>query len=129
VALDTKLKSGVDYLNRRNWAPGMNDDLAYADRAGFNTSVEMLTTGSPQDWTDFGTPDVGNPYDLDGMGEARSNRTFSVEEPKADGFIGMLPTESVGEQEGTVTTVSGKRANLSSPQTYSRGIKMPGKGD
>jgi hypothetical protein len=119
MAMDTKLKSGVDYLPSYNWAPGMNDDLAYADRAGYNTSVPMLTTGEPRDWNDFGSLEVGGMYDMDPMGEMRDDATFSETDPVAMGSIGKLGTEASGMQDGAVSEVGpgSKKMNLS-PQTY-----------
>lgn len=116
----TYLKSGVEYLPKYNLEPGMNDDLAYEDRAGFCTSIEMLTTGSPQDWNDFSGPEVGNPYDMDPMGEERTMMTFGADS-KALGHIGEAATEAGGHQEGAgaATTTGGKSTHLA-PQNYNR---------
>lgn len=119
------LKSGADYLDAYNWEPGMNDDLAYADRAGYQTSVEMLTTGRPEDWSMFGGPEVGNQYDLDPMGEERSMTTFSHGDPSAHGHIGVAGAEGAVSPQSTETTTGGKRV-ASAPQNYSRGNKLKG---
>lgn len=115
------LKDGTDYLEHYNWEPGMNDDLAYADRAGWQTSVAMLTGGCSEEYDLFGGPEVGNQYDLDPMGEERGMTTFSRDTPEAMDHIGMAGEEhGDGMQEGEVTTTGGKRVNLTSPQTYNR---------
>ncbi len=115
------LKSGKDYLPGYNWEPGMNDDLAYSDRAGWTTSLEMLTGGAAMDWGMFGSLEVApSQYEMDVMGEERGMGTFSASEPAAKGKIGMAEMEmSAGPSEGAVMTTGGKRVNLTSPQTYS----------
>ena len=114
------LKDGTEYLPKYNWETGMNDDLAYADRAGWQTSVAMLTGGQPMDWDDLGALEVGNQYDHDPMGEDRSMATFSEGVPRAKGMIGMMATESGGGMQETQRTVGGKSVNLETPQTYNR---------
>jgi len=117
---DFKLKSGVDYLPDYNWEIGMNDDLAYSDRAGWTTSVEMLTTGSAHEWDMFGGLEVGNQYDLDAMGEERQHTTFSQGDPKAAGHIGGASMEAgAGMQDNAnyVTTTGGKKM-ATGPQNY-----------
>ena len=120
MAADFKLKAGTDYLPGYNWEIGMNDDLAYSDRAGWTTSVEMLTTGSPRDWDMFGGLEVGNNYDLDPMGEERHLATFSPSDPKAMGMIGKAGMEGgAGMQDNAsyVTTTGGKKM-AEGPQNY-----------
>lgn len=112
------LKDGTEYLPRYNWGLGMNDDLAYADRAGWQTSVAMLTGGQPMDWDDLGALEVGNQYDLDPMGEDRGMTTFSDDVPRAMGHVGMMTAEGGAPMQAADTEVSGKRVNLSTPQTY-----------
>jgi hypothetical protein len=117
---DFKLKAGTDYLPSYNWEIGMNDDLAYADRAGWETSVEMLTGGSAHDWDVFGGLEVGNQYDLDPMGEERAMTTFSKDDPKAKGHIGAAAAEGgAGMQDNAnyVTTTGGKKM-ATGPQNY-----------
>ena len=118
---DFKLKSGVDYLPHYNWEIGMNDDLAYSDRAGWTTSVEMVTTGVPMEWFAFGGLEVGNQYDLDAMGETRKKTTFADNDPEADGdHIGMASLEvGAGMQDNAhyVTTTGGKKM-AEGPQNY-----------
>ncbi len=111
------LKDGTEYLPKYNHEPGMNDEVAHSDRAGWQTSVAMLTGGVTMDFGDLGSLEVGGAYDLDPMGEERTMTTFSESDPRALGLIGQARTESAGMQ-GTQTTVGGKRVNLSSPQTY-----------
>jgi len=113
------LKDGTEYLHKYNWETGMNDDLAYSDRAGWQTSVAMLTGGQPMDWDELGALEVGNQYDLDPMGEDRGKTTFSDSVPSAKGMIGMMATESSGMQ-ATDRTVGGKNVNLETPQTYNK---------
>ena len=118
------MKDGTEYLPHFNPEMGMNDDLAYADRAGWNTSVEMLTGGSPHDWTDFSSIEVGNPYDLDAMGEDRSD--ISYMDSMAKGHIGGASMESgAGMQEnaGAAMTTGGKSTHLA-PQNYNSVGKM-----
>ncbi len=127
MAKDLKLQDGTQYIVHYDWEPGMNDDVMMSDRAGFTTSVEMLTTGRPEDWGVFGGPEVGNQYDLDPMGEERGMTTFSRENPQAKGMIGMMATEGGGMDGGVkATTVGGKSTDLA-PQTYNR-IGMKSKG-
>jgi len=116
------MKSGTEYLPKYNWSPGMNDELQYSDRAGYTTSMEMLTGGVPEDWDMFSGPEVGNQYDLDPMSEERSMTTFSQTDPMAKGMIGMMATEGAPMQEGETRLEGpgGKKVNLSSPQTYNR---------
>lgn len=116
MGMNTALKDGTMYLPKYNWDAGMNDDLAYADRAGYNTSVEMVTSGSPHDWGDFGTLEVGPPYEMDPMGEDRSMMTFPAENAK--GHIGMATTESASQQGTQRTVGGGKAVELEDPQTY-----------
>lgn len=116
MGMDTKLKSGWDYLPRYNWTPGMNDDLAYADRAGYNTSVEALTSGHPSDWGDFGSLEVGGPYEMDPMGEDREKMTFPASNAK--GMIGMAATESASQQPTQKMVGDGKSVDIEDPQTY-----------
>jgi hypothetical protein len=116
------LEAGPKYLPVYNWQPGINGDLADADRAGFQTSVEAITGGIPMSLFALGGPEVGGQYDLDPMGEERGHTTFSHEDPRGPGFIGMLGLEeSAGRQEGAhyVRTVSGKTTALA-PQNYNR---------
>lgn len=131
MAKDFKLQSGVDYLERYDWEIGMNDDLAYSDRAGWTTSVEMVTTGSAQEWSAFGGLEVGNNYDLDAMGETRKKATFSDAEPTADGdHIGMVSAEvGAGMQDNAsyVMTTGGKKMALGA-QNYNR-VGMSKKGE
>lgn len=108
--------SGDRYLPLYNWEMGMNDEVAYADRVTYATSVEMLTTGVARDWTDFGSLEVGHAYSLDPMGEERSMMTFPASAAK--GQVGMLATAGAGPQN-TVSTVGGKSI-ASAPQNYSR---------
>lgn len=120
MAESFKLKSGVDYLPDYNWEIGMNDDLAYADRAGWETSVEMITGGSPHDWDMFGGLEVGGNYELDPMGEDRHMATFSQGDPKAMGRIGMASAEvGAGMQDNAsyMTTTGGKKIAMG-PQNY-----------
>lgn len=112
------LKDGTEYLPKYNWETGMNDDLAYSDRAGYQTSIAMLTGGQPMDWDDLGALEVGNQYDLDQMGETRGMTTFSDSVPRATGAQGMLGMEASASQQSTDRTVGGKSVNLSTPQTY-----------
>src|SRR5260370_31535168 len=111
------LQSGTSYLPKYNWEMGMNDDLAYEDRAGWQTSVAMLTGGVPMDWDDLGALEVGNQYDHDPMGEERSMATFSEGVPRAMGKIGMMSTESA-PQQATDRTVGGKNVELETPHTH-----------
>jgi len=122
MGMDTKLKDGTDYLPKYNWTTGMNDDLARADAAGYNTSIEMVTSGVPLDWGDLGGLEVGpSNYEMDPMGEERTKMTFPAD--GALGMIGMAATEAA-PQQGTQALVGGKRADMSSPQTYnSIGLK------
>ncbi len=125
---DLKLKSGTEYLPAYNWEPGMNDDVMLSDRAGYTTSVEMLTGGAPHEWDMFGGPEVGNQYDLDPMGEERGMTTFSMDDPKANGHIGMMAAEGGASRDGgsPAMTVGGKSTDLA-PQTYNRvGLKQKG---
>lgn len=126
MGMDTKLKDGTMYLPKYNWTPGMNDDLAYADRAGYNTSIEMLTSGSPHDWTDFGALEVGpSGYEMDPMGEDREKMTFTEGGSKAMGMIGMAGTESSSQQPTQKMVGDGKSVDIEDPQTYNNiaGVK------
>lgn len=120
MAADLKLKSGTDYLPRYNWEIGMNDDVAYSDRAGWTTSVEMLTGGRPENWEAFGGLEVGNQYDLDPMGEQRTMSTFSndAEGPAVSGHIGLMAAEGFTPMQPTQKTVGSKNVDLMEPQTY-----------
>ena len=120
MAGDFKLKDGTQYLAPFNWEIGMNDDLAYSDRAGWTTSVEMVTTGVPVDMFTLGGLEVGNNYDLDPMGEDRSMTTFNQNDPMAKGMIGMQGREvGAGMQDNAsyVTTTGGKKM-AEGPQNY-----------
>ncbi len=112
------LKDGTSYLPKYNWELGMNDDLAYSDRAGFTTSVEMLCGGKGMEWDDLGSLEVGNQYDLDPMSEERSKTTFSDGVPMAMGHIGLMAAEGAPGMQMTESTVGGKSVNLKDPQTY-----------
>jgi hypothetical protein len=113
------MKAGTDYLPRYNWEPGMNDDVAYADRAGYNTSVTMLTEGVAADWGDFGSLEVApTNYEMDPMGEDRTMMTFPA--GKAMGHVGMMATEGSGGMQPTQSTSGGKRVDISSPQNYNQ---------
>lgn len=114
------LKSGVDYLPHYNWEPGMNDDLAQSDRAGWTTSEAMLTGGQTMDWGALGSLEVGNCYDLDPMGEERKDTTFSHDDPSASGHIGIMGAEGAPGMQPTQTTSGGKSVDISSPQTYNK---------
>jgi hypothetical protein len=112
------MKAGTDYLPTYNWEPGMNDEVAYADRAGYNTSVTMLTEGVAADWGDFGSLEVApTNYEMDPMGEDRTMMTFPA--GKAMGHVGMMATEGSGGMQPTQRTVGGgKSVDISSPQNY-----------
>jgi hypothetical protein len=116
------MKDGTEYLPKYNWEIGMNDELQNADRAGWQTSVEMLTGGKPMEWDDLGGLEVGpTSYEHDPMGEDRTMMTFSSGEPRAVGKIGMMEMESSAPmQEGATRTSGGKSVNLSTPQTYNK---------
>ena len=120
MATDMKLKSGKDYLPTYNWSVGMNDDVAYQDRAGWQTSVEMLTGGSPAEWDAYGGLEVGNQYDMDPMGEERDMTTFNdgAMGPQAHGHIGIMAGEGFTPMQPTQRTVGGKNVDLMAPQTY-----------
>jgi hypothetical protein len=120
------LQDGTSYLPKYNWGIGMNDDVAYNDRSGYTTSVEMVTGGQAADWYCFGGLEVGNQYDLDPMGEERQKTTFeeSDEGPEAMGHIGMLTTETAGMQPTEALVGDGKRVDISSPQNYTSGTSM-----
>jgi len=119
MAQSFKLQAGTDYLPTYNLEPGMNDELAYSDRAGWTTSVEMLTGGATMNWDELGGPEVGNQYDLDVMGEDRSMTTFSSGIPMAKGRIGEMSAAGAPGMQPTVsTTPGGKKVDLSAPQTY-----------
>lgn len=112
------LKAGTDYLPSYNLEPGMNDELAYSDRAGWTTSTEMLCGGVSMGWGELGGLEVGPQYDLDVMGEERSMTTFSSSEPKAKGMIGEMATAGAPGMQSTQRTLGGKSVDLSEPQTY-----------
>jgi hypothetical protein len=114
------LKSGTEYLPKYNWELGMNDDLAYSDRAGWTTSTEMLCGGVGMEWDDLGALEVGNQYDLDPMSEERGKTTFSDGVPTAMGHIGIMAAEGAPGMQMTERTVGGKNVDLSSPQTYNK---------
>jgi hypothetical protein len=118
------LQAGTDYIVKYNWGYGMNDDVAYNDRSGFTTSVEMVTGGVAEDFAVFGSLEVGNQYDLDPMGEERSKTTFSEGDPMAMGMVGMLATEAASMQSTETMVGDGKKVDISSPQNYSSGTKM-----
>lgn len=121
---DFKMRSGVDYLPRYSWDMGMNDDLAYFDRAGWNTSTEMLTGGQTVDWCDMSSLEVApDGYEMDPMGQERSRMTFVDSSPDAKGMIGMSGAEGgAGMQDNasyaTLSGPGGKRIALA-PQNYS----------
>lgn len=123
------LKDGTEYLPAYNWEIGMNDDLAYSDRAGWTTSVEAITGGVAHEMFMFGGLEVGNQYDLDPMGEERSMTTFSDGDPAAKGHVGMASLEvGAGMQDNAnyVTTTGGKKM-ATGPQNYNR-VGMSKKG-
>lgn len=128
---DFKMKDGTQYLPKYNWEMGMNDDLCYEDRAGWETSMEMLTGGVAHEMFDYGSLEVGGQYELDPMGEERSHTTFSQGDPRAMGHIGMAAMEGgAGMQDGAdyMTTTGGKRVAMA-PQNYnSVGMKRKGQG-
>lgn len=123
------MKDGTEYLPKYTWTEGMNDDLAYSDRAGWTTSMEMLTGGVAHDWTDFGSLEVGNQYDLDAMGEERSMTTFAEGDgPMAKSHIGMMSMEDgAGMQDNanysTLSGPGGKKVAMA-PQNYNNVGKM-----
>lgn len=117
-------QSGADVLPKYNWGLGMNDEMMDHDRGGFTTSTEMLTGGVSHEWYCFGGLEVGNPYDLDPMGEERTDATFNKSEsgPYALGGMGSMASEgSAGKQEGgAVVSGQGGRTMQSAPQTYTK---------
>lgn len=118
MAESFKLKDGTEYLPDYNMEPGMNDDLAYADRAGWQTSVAMLTGGQPMDWDQLGSLEVApSAYAMDPMGEDREMLTFGGM-PKAKGHIGEMASGSAGGMQPTQRTLGGKSVDLGAPQTY-----------
>jgi len=57
--------------------PGMNPGQMESDRKkGWHTTPNMLTEGEHHDLFDGGGPEVGNPYDIDPMGEEYHDVTF-----------------------------------------------------
>lgn len=114
--------SGADVLPKYNWGLGMNDEMMESDRGGFVTSVEMVTGGQAFDWYCFGGLEVGNPYDMDPMGEVRDNQTFSGGDgPQALGSIGGASTGSAGSQDGGgVVDMGGGKTARQAPQTYTK---------
>lgn len=115
--------SGADVLPKYNWGLGMNDEMMESDRGGWVTSVEMVTGGQAFDWYCFGGLEVGNPYDMDPMGEVRDNKTFEGGDgPQALGPSSMMGSQGgAGSQEGgSVMEVGGGKTMRSAPQTYTK---------
>lgn len=117
------MQSGADVLPKYNWDLGVNDEMMASDRGGWVTSTEMLTGGVAHDWYCFGGLEVGNQYDLDPMGEERTETTFNSAEdgPQALGSIGMLGAGGApGSQEGALVKTEGGKTMREGPQTYTR---------
>ena len=117
------MQSGADVLPKYNWGLGMNEEVMDSDRGGWVTSTEMVTGGVAHDWYCFGGLEVGNQYDLDPMGEERTETTFnsSPEGPEALGNVGMMAAAGdAGEQAGAVVREVGGKTVRQEPQTYTR---------
>ena len=115
--------SGADVLPKYNWDLGVNEEVMDSDRGGFVTSVNMITGGQAYDWDCFGGLEVGNQYDMDPMGEERTETTFnsSADGPEAMGSVGMLGAQGgAGKQSGAVATIGGGKTVREEPQTYTR---------
>jgi hypothetical protein len=115
--------SGADVLPKYNWDLGVNEDVMDSDRGGWVTSVEMLTGGQAYDWYCFGGLEVGNQYDMDPMGEERTETTFNSSDdgPQALGHVGMMAAGGgAGKQAGAVATDVGGKTRREEPQTYTR---------
>ena len=61
---------------KKTMTPGMDEGQAQKDRGGFRTEVEYLTGGTSYDADEGGGPEVGNPYDVDPMGEEYHGVTY-----------------------------------------------------
>lgn len=99
----------------RKLEPGMNDEQAQADRHGWRTTVGMVTgQGELEGALECGGPEVGNPYDVDPLGEDYKPVTYPTNIAMPPGKIGgaapsgEMPMRSSGG--GTVATA---------PQNYS----------
>jgi hypothetical protein len=124
MALKQGMQSGADVLPKYNWGLGMNEEMMDGDRGGWVTSTEMITGGQACEWDAFGGLEVGNQYDMDPMGEERTETTFNSGEygPQALGSVGGASGGSAGKQPGPIASDGGKTFNTA-PQNYSRSSK------
>jgi hypothetical protein len=99
----------------------MNFDQWTRDRAGFRTSVEMVTGGKSAMFGDFAGPEVGANYQ-GGMGEERTEPTYVSsnamhEIGEAPGSMAASGRVTPGQFQKKETTGFGK-STLRAPQNY-----------
>ena len=100
---------------------GMNFDQWVRDRAGFRTSVAMVTGGVSAMFGEYAGPEVGANYQ-GGMGEDRTEPTYSMDRnrggvPNPPGRMGPSGSASPGQYGEKSTTGFGK-STLRAPQNY-----------
>jgi len=75
-------------MESKNLFPGMNDEEAQKDRAGYHTTVEMVTGGVMDEAFNGGGVEVGNCYDEDALGEEYSNVSYGSGQGMPKGAVG-----------------------------------------
>ena len=120
MAMKQGMQSGASVLPKYNWDLGVNEEMMERDRGGFTTDVAMLTGGVAHEWDAFGGLEVGNQYDMDPMGEERTETTFNSGEygPQALGSIGGASEGAAGSQPGPVVKLQGGKSMNTAPQNY-----------
>ena len=112
---------GAEIIPEVNLEPGMNFDLWARDRAGFRTSMRMVTGGITCHLGDYSGIEVGPMYQS-GMAEERvdityvqSNPVFHFPDPT--GRIPLQGPTNPGEFQKESATQFGKNT-LRAPQNY-----------
>lgn len=115
--------AGTDTIPVRDLEVGINFDQWARDRAGFRTSVEMVTGGVSAMFGEHSGPEVGENYG-GGLAEDRHEVTFRTDNdaagaslPAPPGRMGLEGAVSPGSDGKKSSTGFGK-STLRAPQNY-----------
>ena len=122
-----ELKSGMEFdgttaIPDPNLEIGMDFDLWAKDRAGFRTSVKMVTGGVSAEFGSFAGPEVGEQFQ-GADGEERtdtcyvSSNAMDIIDGDTVGSMGREGAVMAGEFGNKSTTMTGK-STLRAPQNY-----------
>ena len=105
--------------------PGMDDDQAQEDRKGWKIPSGMPTGDNEvRAYSDGGGPEVGNPYDLDPMGEEYHPVTYA-DSSEAKGQMGSGRGGATPSEQQPRKTADGKKV-ASAPQNYTSSKSLGG---